>query len=99
MVYWKTKIHVLFPLESKMDKDTISMYFSQFGKDVSCTIPINKVLNRPKNFCFVKFNERECVLKALNKKQHKYEEKLFLWQNSCKTTTIEDMIIVAKIKN
>jgi len=64
------EIHVLFPFGSKMDEQMISMYFSQFGKVVSCVIPVNKILNRPKNFCFIKFAERDCVLRALDKKQH-----------------------------
>jgi len=72
------EIHAVFPFGSKMDKDMISMYFSQFGKVVNCTIPMNKALNRPKNFCFVKFDERTAVLKALDKKQHKMGEKYIL---------------------
>jgi len=69
------EIHALFPFGSNMDKDKISMYFSQFGKVVSCIIPVNKVLNRPKNFCFVRFSERDAVLRALDKKHHQMEEK------------------------
>jgi len=69
------EIHVLFPFGSRMEKETISMYFSQFGKVVSCVIPVNKVMNRPKNFCFVRFSERDAVLRALDRKQHKMGEK------------------------
>jgi len=72
------EIHAVFPFGSTMDKDQITMYFSQFGLVVGCTIPMNKVLNRPKNFCFIKFNERTAVLKALDKKQHKMGEKYIL---------------------
>ena len=68
------EIHALFPYGTIMDKDTISIYFSQFGEVVSCSIPVNTVLNRPKNFCFIKFDERTAVLKALDKKQHKLGE-------------------------
>jgi len=64
------EIHALFPFGSKMDEQMISMYFSQFGKVASCVIPVNKILNRPKNFCFIKFSERDAVLRALDKKQH-----------------------------
>ena len=61
-----------------MDKDTISTYFSQFGEVVNCSIPVNKSLNRPKNFCNIKFNERTAFLKTLDKKQHQMGEKIVL---------------------
>ena len=48
------EIIVLFPIGTKIDKEMFYMYFSQFGIVVSCTTPLNKVLNGPKNLCFVR---------------------------------------------
>ena len=72
------EIHAVFPFGSNMDKEQIKMYFDQFGDVDSVTIPMNTTLNRPKNFCFIKFLDRTSVLKALDKKQHKMGEKFIM---------------------